>query len=948
MSLIDDVKKAEQLFKEGNFFQAEDLFNTISKKFPNKHQGQAGLARVAMQNQQWEQALNLWNQAIQKSPQNFIFYLEKGNTLIQLKKFEQAVAVFKTFSCKFPDKHQGLAGLARIAMQNQQWEQALNFWNQTIQKSPQNFIFYLEKGNTLIQLGRFEAATQIFELFNQKFPDKHHGLAGLARITMQTQQWETALELWEQVIEQFPNDLVGYIEKGNTLIQLGRFEAATQIFELFNQKFPDKHHGLAGLARITIQKDESKQALNLWEKVIQQFPDDLVGYVEKGNVLVQLGQFHQAEAVYQTLEQKFLYKNHGLAGLARIAMQTQQWETALNLWEQIVQKFPYELVGYIEKGNTLVQLEKYQEAEDVFRSLQIRYHHKTNILERLTFLAEYTGNWALAEEKWLSFLNRNTDKLSNLYPNYSLLNSIERSIYKFLGNNQLSIAESLINLINNYCQDNYILDKWKARLDKSKGYFLQSDSILEKAITIYPEYTLEWLWELALNAWDNFNFDRIIELCQKIESVEIITFKDQNILYQTLVLSAQTLIRMDREEDAVKQLNKAIDLYPSNSSAYIFLLDIQFFYEKDYGSALRLSNLAIKKGVWHRQIILYRAISLSALGETQYALNVVDKYIETVPSDKLALIYRVQLLRDDGQYAAALRQLNDIYVEGGFAPIESIGNNFEFSVPHVQCFPQHQITEREMVSVIMTIYKRNELLSVAINSILNQTYRNLELIIVDDASPDDTWEWLQEFANKNSRIRLIKMKENSGTYVAKNEGISRAKGDYIALMDSDDWIHPQTLETQINILKNSDAVAVASSFFRVDLDSCIEYKPEPPMGFSFINICYKKDPVFTTIGFFDAIRTAGDTEHLERMRLVFGKNLVKQIDYPLLISLRSSTSITGGGSFGFAWYGPGGKEHIYWANLRKWHKLICSENRDPYMPHPLDYRRFDVPNIMLP
>ena len=106
-----------------------------------------------------------------------------------------------------------------------------------------------------------------------------------------------------------------------------------------------------------------------------------------------------------------------------------------------------------------------------------------------------------------------------------------------------------------------------------------------------------------------------------------------------------------------------------------------------------------------------------------------------------------------------------------------------------------------LVSVIMTVYKHNTLLESAINSVLNQSYQDLELIIIDDCSPDNVFEALQLIATKDDRIRLHRMDVNGGTYVAKNQGMAMAKGEYISFHDSDDWLHPRKIASSISVLK---------------------------------------------------------------------------------------------------------------------------------------------------
>jgi len=107
------------------------------------------------------------------------------------------------------------------------------------------------------------------------------------------------------------------------------------------------------------------------------------------------------------------------------------------------------------------------------------------------------------------------------------------------------------------------------------------------------------------------------------------------------------------------------------------------------------------------------------------------------------------------------------------------------------------------VTVIIPTYNRANLLPRAIKSVLNQTLKDFELIIVDDASTDNTREVVEEIQKKDKRIKYIRLDKNSGAPAhPKNVGIQNAKGDYIAFLDHDDEWLPEKLEKQIQLFKN--------------------------------------------------------------------------------------------------------------------------------------------------
>lgn len=111
---------------------------------------------------------------------------------------------------------------------------------------------------------------------------------------------------------------------------------------------------------------------------------------------------------------------------------------------------------------------------------------------------------------------------------------------------------------------------------------------------------------------------------------------------------------------------------------------------------------------------------------------------------------------------------------------------------------------QEKISIIIPIYKVEEFLEDCIRSVVNQTYKNIEIILVDDGSPDQCPQMCDEWAEKDSRIKVIH-KSNGGLSDARNAGLNVAIGDYIAFVDSDDWIMPDMYEKMLSVLQSENA-----------------------------------------------------------------------------------------------------------------------------------------------
>ena len=107
------------------------------------------------------------------------------------------------------------------------------------------------------------------------------------------------------------------------------------------------------------------------------------------------------------------------------------------------------------------------------------------------------------------------------------------------------------------------------------------------------------------------------------------------------------------------------------------------------------------------------------------------------------------------------------------------------------------------VSVVVPIYKVEKYISRCIESIINQSYKNLEIILVDDGSPDKCGDICEEYALKDSRIKVLH-KETGGLSDARNFGMNYVSGEYTLFVDSDDWLELNMIETMIKLVNKYD------------------------------------------------------------------------------------------------------------------------------------------------
>ena len=144
--------------------------------------------------------------------------------------------------------------------------------------------------------------------------------------------------------------------------------------------------------------------------------------------------------------------------------------------------------------------------------------------------------------------------------------------------------------------------------------------------------------------------------------------------------------------------------------------------------------------------------------------------------------------------------------------------------------------EKDLISVIVPVYKVEKYLEKCIESIIKQTYTNLQIILVDDGSPDNCGKICDEYAKKDLRIEVIH-KANGGLSDARNVGISKAKGRYIGFVDSDDYIKEDMYEILLNLIKKYDAdVSICNLYDVIDGNECIRNKENGIREYSRLDI----------------------------------------------------------------------------------------------------------------
>jgi len=173
-----------------------------------------------------------------------------------------------------------------------------------------------------------------------------------------------------------------------------------------------------------------------------------------------------------------------------------------------------------------------------------------------------------------------------------------------------------------------------------------------------------------------------------------------------------------------------------------------------------------------------------------------------------------------------------------------------------------------LISVIVPVYNVEEYLPRCVDSILAQTYRNLEVILVDDGTKDNSDQICDAYAAKDSRIKVIH-KKNGGLSSARNAGMDIAKGEYFGFVDSDDWIEPETYETMLGLALKHDAKMVCGG--RYDVDSATGEKK--------VGLCPRKEEVISGVDMLGRVFLWDQCDSAAWDKL-YHRSLFQEIRYP--------------------------------------------------------------------
>lgn len=299
--------------------------------------------------------------------------------------------------------------------------------------------------------------------------------------------------------------------------------------------------------------------------------------------------------------------------------------------------------------------------------------------------------------------------------------------------------------------------------------------------------------------------------------------------------------------------------------------------------------------------VLLEADCLIQLHRYQQAKELLEGALNLKPENPQLLLSLANcFLKSDD--ISRLNTINKIYQNAGFKSIELTDDKQPLNIENVKVnvaisSDENGIPNQPLVTVIMPVYNAEETLHIAIDSLLAQTWKGLEIIIVDDCSSDDTFSVAQRYAGEDARVRAYQLGRNQGAYTARNYALSVATGEFVTTHDADDWSHPQKIETQVRHLLESVEYCDANVTHWVRVYPNLEFRgtSRPTnhlIQWNHSSLMMRRE-LLLSLGGWDSVRITGDTELIWRLEALTERKIVRLYKHvPLSFALEDPSSLT--------------------------------------------------------
>ena len=352
---------------------------------------------------------------------------------------------------------------------------------------------------------------------------------------------------------------------------------------------------------------------------------------------------------------------------------------------------------------------------------------------------------------------------------------------------------------------------------------------------------------------------------------------------------------------------------------------------------------------YSRALPILKAECLQLLGDPDHARVVLQRY----PGDRTDVNLILAKANLANTEAERIEGLNQAFAVQGLAKVTLETDSHSPPFDRLRAVGSGDLSldrrnqEQPLVTVIVPAFNASDTIATALTSLLAQTWRRLEILVVDDCSTDDTAERVAGIRCQDERVRLIRAPVNAGPYVARNLALQQARGEFVTCHDADDWSHPQKVDLQVRHLQsNAGVIANMSEQVRATPDLTFDRRGQP--GFyvfqNMSSLMFRRKPVSDALGYWDCVRFGSDSEFIQRLRCRFGESAVAVVRTgPVTLQRQAPGSLTSSSKFGYPNFFMGARFEYRQAQIHH-HKQADTL----YYPYPQADRPFPVPEPLRP
>lgn len=290
------------------------------------------------------------------------------------------------------------------------------------------------------------------------------------------------------------------------------------------------------------------------------------------------------------------------------------------------------------------------------------------------------------------------------------------------------------------------------------------------------------------------------------------------------------------------------------------------------------------------------ALTAQAQGDVERACAVLDTALASQPDDPHLQLHRA----NHEPVGRRLDVINELFTQAGCSAVDLTGVAEFADLPVLPTLrAPRQVADpatTPLVTVIVPVFQAAETIAQALGSLQAQTYNHLQIIVVDDASGDDTSDIVRQLARDDTRLSLVRQSANRGPFAARNAGLDRATGAFVTVHQGDQWAHRERLDRQVrHLLAHPDVVANTTQ--QIFVDSQLHLQPNARHPYELLvnnpaSLMVRRE-IFSVVGPWDAgVRVGADIEFVKRLEARFGSPAVAHLlrRTPLTMSLRHPVS----------------------------------------------------------